>query len=127
MKRMITTVSLAVSALLLVMAPARAGENLSKEEGVSCTTCHDKPGSKLLTDKGKYYELMRTFDGFDEIKSTFGRCTHCHIAKPGSKKLTAEGREMAKVANGMPELREWIRSQHPESEEQEEQQDETEK
>ena len=66
---------------------------MGKQEGLSCTVCHDKPGSKLLTDQGKYYETMRTLAGFDELKATFGACTSCHVTKPGSKKLTAKGKE----------------------------------
>ncbi|NIP14482.1 MAG: hypothetical protein GWM88_07025, partial [Pseudomonadales bacterium] len=42
--------------LLIGFSGLRATEERAAQEGVSCTTCHDKPGSALLTSKGKFYE-----------------------------------------------------------------------
>ena len=83
------------------------------ETGLACTACHDKPGSKLLTDRGKYYELMGNLEGFDEINEAFGKCTTCHVKKPGSKKLTAEGKRLARAIENMDALRELVLKKHP--------------
>jgi len=92
---------------------ASGSEKVGKQENLSCTTCHDKPGSKLLTDKGKYYESMRTLAGFEDLEATFGACTSCHISKPGSKKLTAQGRHFRDLVRDMEGLREWMKLNHP--------------
>jgi hypothetical protein len=97
-----------------------ASEEIAKSENLRCTACHDKPGSKLLTDKGKYFETVRSVEGFDELQAEFGRCTHCHVRKPGSDKLTKEGKKLAEVVNDMTELKAWLAEKHPTSEEKEE-------
>ena len=75
--------------------------------------CHDKPGSKLLTDEGKYYELMGTLDGFDDVTQVFGECTTCHVKKPGSAKLTQTGRLFQRLIDDMSGLRTYLQEQHP--------------
>jgi hypothetical protein len=90
-----------------------ASEEIAKSENLRCTACHDKPGSKLLTDKGKYFETVRSMKGFDELQAEFGRCTHCHVRKPGSDKLTKEGKKLAGVVNDMTELKAWLAEKHP--------------
>ena len=75
--------------------------------------CHDKAGSKLLTDQGKFYESMGTVDGYSELKGTFGRCTTCHVNKPGSTELTKKGKKLSSVIADMDELREWLSKEHP--------------
>lgn len=77
--------------LLIAVSPARATETMAESEGLKCTTCHDKPGSRLLTSKGKYYELRGSFDGYDEVIKKYKKCTKCHAQYPGSQKLTKKG------------------------------------
>jgi len=98
---------------LALAADIYASNEIARETGLVCTTCHDKPGSKLLTDKGKYYELMGSLDGFDEIGEAYGSCTACHVKKPGSKKLTAEGKRLARAIADMDALRALVLEQHP--------------
>lgn len=100
-------------ALPQLIAPAAASNEIARDTGLVCTACHDKPGSKLLTDRGKYWELMGSLEGFDEIEGAFGKCTHCHARKPGSARLTAEGRKLADVVESMEGLRQWVMQAHP--------------
>jgi cytochrome c553 len=93
--------------------PAAATEKLGQDLKVSCAACHDKPGSKLLTDQGKYFELMRSFDGFAEVRATMGSCTTCHVRKPGSQKLTAKGKQFRDTVHTMPGLRDFVMKSHP--------------
>jgi cytochrome c553 len=93
--------------------PAVATEKLGQDLSVSCTSCHDKPGSRLLTDKGKYFELMRSFDGLEQIQATMGSCTTCHVRKPGSLKLTDKGRQFRDTVQSMPGLRDYVLKSHP--------------
>lgn len=92
---------------------ALGSEKFAKQEGLACTVCHDKPGSKLLTDKGKYYESMHTLAGFDDLEATFGACTSCHVAKPGSKKLTPQGKKFLDLVRDMDGLKDWMKQNHP--------------
>lgn len=109
------TIAAGLGFLIAIIAapPLSATDAYAKKEGLTCTVCHDKPGSKLLTDKGKYYELMHTMSGFDDIKAAFGQCTTCHVRKPGSKRLTATGRDYKKVLHDMKGLRDFLNSLHP--------------
>ncbi len=97
---------------LFAFTGVQASEQIGAIEGIKCVKCHDKPGSKLLTDRGKYYESVGTLDGFAEMNSTFGRCTHCHVRRPGSKKLTKKGQRLAAVFQDMEELRHWVQERH---------------
>ena len=106
-------IGLAMTSLLLVPGAGRASEKIATETGKSCTTCHDKPGSKLLTDSGKYYEAMKSLEGYDAVKTSFGRCTTCHDRKPGSKKLTRKGKDFAGLVIDMPGLSQWMKEGHP--------------
>ena len=99
--------------VLLAMPAALATDQIAKDTGLKCTACHDKAGSRLLTDQGKYFESMGTLDGFDDLSATFGKCTTCHVRKPGSNKLTKQGKRFADVVGGMDELREWLDESHP--------------
>ena len=91
-----------------------ATEEIAELEGdLTCTVCHDKPGSKLYTDQGKYYELMRTLEGFDALMAVFQKCTTCHVRKPGSERLTPEGRRFSRVMSSMSDLADWVQSSHP--------------
>lgn len=115
--------TVALVAAVALTSPVTAAPELGEAEAVACTSCHDKPGSKLLTDKGKYYEEMRSFAGYDEIISAFQRCTTCHDRKPGSSKLTRIGRKFAGTVGGMRELCDTMRPEteriHAEDQEQE--------
>lgn len=103
----------ALAAVSLMTESVQATNQLGKELDLACTSCHDKPGSKLLTDRGKYFELMRTMEGYDEIVDTFQECTACHVRKPGSERLTPRGRRLSRVIRDMEELRAWLVSAHP--------------
>jgi len=106
--------SLSIAVLVLV-APlgAWASNAIAEQEGIACTACHDKPGSKLLTSEGKYFELMRTLDGYDGVIAEFGSCTSCHVKKPGSKKLTETGKRFEWMMQDMQGLKAWIQEVHP--------------
>ena len=102
--------------LVALVAPTAvfATDEIAELEGdLTCTVCHDKPGSKLYTDQGKYYELMGTLDGFDAVIAVFQKCTTCHVRKPGSERLTPEGRRFSRVVSSMSDLAEWVQSSHP--------------
>lgn len=115
MKRGIWITALAALALVwLATGPAAYASNaIAEKEDMVCTSCHDKPGSKLLTDMGKYYELMGSTTGFDQVATLFGKCTTCHVKKPGSTKLTNTGRRFQSLVGDMQGLRELISEQHP--------------
>jgi cytochrome c556 len=106
-------IGLALAGALLCAGMSLASEKIATATGKSCTTCHDKPGSKLLTDSGKYFETMHTLDGYDALKSSFGRCTTCHAKQPGSKRLTKKGQQFAELAKDMESLQQWIKEGHP--------------
>ena len=103
-----------VGAALLAGGWALANEQIAEQEDLNCTACHDKPGSKLLTDRGVYYEFKGTMDGYEKLSDTFGRCTSCHVRKPGSTKLTKQGKRFNAIIADMDELRVWLDEQHPE-------------
>jgi len=112
-KTLPTTLVALAGFLVLAWTNGLAGEKIAEQEGIECATCHGKPGSKRLNDKGKYYETLRTLDGYAELIATFGRCTHCHVGKPGSRKLTKAGKRLSVVVNDMKEVREWVKRYHP--------------
>ena len=111
--RILAAAGMTVAVALFAGTLASGTEKIGKQENLSCTVCHDKPGSKLLTDQGKYYESMGTIAGFDDLKSTFGACTSCHVTKPGSKKLTAKGKEFRDLVQDMEGLGAWMKEHHP--------------
>jgi formate-dependent nitrite reductase cytochrome c552 subunit len=94
---------------------ASGSDEIAAKERISCTACHDKPGSKLLTDEGKFYEVMRTTDGFEALEKTFGRCTSCHDTRPGSQELTEKGEQFRALVTDMEGLAEWMKQHHPEA------------
>lgn len=114
-KTLILTLSTLVLVALatLVPQPAGASKAIAQQEDLACTSCHDKPGSKLLTDKGVYYESMGSLEGYELLESKFERCTTCHSKKPGSSKLTDTGMKYKFVADDMDDLRIWLMDQHP--------------
>ena len=86
-----------------------ATDEIATQNDLKCTACHDKAGSKLLTDKGLYYETTGSLEGFDKLTESFGKCTKCHVRKPGSEKLTKTGKQVSDVAGDMSELRDWLK------------------
>lgn len=57
-----------VGACLLPLATAKP--EYAKKEGKACTYCHVKPGSKEMTDAGKYYkEHNHSFEGYKAPES----------------------------------------------------------
>lgn len=112
MKRLVFAALIAAVALSWATG-AWSSPALGKQMSLTCTICHDKPGSRLLTDRGKYFEVMRTLDGYDDVIADFGACTSCHVKKPGSHKLTRQGQELARVIRNMKDLAEWMKVRHP--------------
>ena len=111
--RILTATAVTAALALFTGTLASGSEKIAKRENLSCAVCHDKPGSKLLTDQGKYYETMSTLAGYDELKATFGACTSCHVTKPGSQKLTAKGKEFGAMVQDMEGLGVWMKEHHP--------------
>lgn len=89
-----------------------ASNAIAEREQMKCTSCHDKPGSRLLTDEGKYYEAVGTLDGFAEVGKVFGSCTSCHVSKPGSLQLTSTGRRFRRLVGDMDGLRQMVEEEH---------------
>lgn len=113
MTRRVRLTALVLVAAVPMATAAVASEKLAKDTGKSCTECHDKPGSKLLTDSGKYFETTRSFEGYDRLRESFGRCTACHVRRPGSKKLTKKGQQFAEFARDMAGVRKAMAEGHP--------------
>ena len=111
--RLYATFAVAAVCVLPLSGAAFATDELAESEDLACTVCHDEQGSKRLTDKGKYFELMRSMDGYADIEASFGKCTFCHRRKPGSKKLTKAGKGFANSLGNMEALVEWVRDLHP--------------
>ena len=104
-------------AAVLTASEVMASEEIAVAEGgLACTVCHDKPGSKLYTDQGKFYEATGSLEGFDEIVTAFRACTTCHVRKPGSEKFTPQGKRFVGVMRDMTELRDWAMKAHPPTE-----------
>lgn len=104
---------LAAAILASVVTLAVASEKLAHDTGKTCTACHDKPGSKLLTDEGKYFETTRSFDGYAQLRESFGKCTACHVRRPGSHRLTKKGQQFAELAKDMAGIRKLMAESHP--------------
>ena len=105
--------AIAIVSLGLSVDTATASNEIAKKEGLACTSCHDKPGSRLLTDRGKYYEVFASLEGLNELETAFGRCTSCHARKPGSLKLTRLGKRYQELAYDMAGLKEILMAPHP--------------
>lgn len=113
MTRITRWAALALLTSVALVTAAAASEKLAQDTGKSCTACHDKPGSKLLTDPGKYFETTRSFEGYDRLRESFGQCTACHVRRPGSKKLTKKGQQFAEFARDMAGVRKAMADGHP--------------
>jgi len=108
-------VALALATALLWSGNAEATNAIAKREKLVCTACHDKPGSKLLTDEGLYYEVVGSLKGYREVEGAFGQCTYCHDKRPGAEKLTPEGARLMGVVEDMEGLQDWVVKSHPEA------------
>ena len=110
----LTAVVLAALALVYLASgpPAQASNQIAKKEGLACTVCHDKPGSKRLTNQGLYYQQIGSLDGYDKF-AAFGDCASCHDTRTLSKKLTPTGRRFLSVVKDMKGLRLWLQQNHP--------------
>ena len=106
-------IGVALAAAVLLAGAAIGSERIAKETGKPCTACHDKPGSKWLTDMGKFYETQHSFDGYEALEKSFTRCTTCHVRKPGSTKLTKKGQQFASLAKDMASLQRLMAEGHP--------------
>ena len=109
----VLAVALLATGLLVSVEPAAATDAMAKSTQLACTACHDKPGSKLLTAKGKYFETMGSLEGYEALEVAFKDCTACHVTKPGSARLTAKGKEFASLVKDMKGLSEWLKTAHP--------------
>lgn len=97
----------------LPVEPSLASQEIAAKEGLDCTSCHRKPSGRKLNDRGKFYELVRSMEGYDELEERFERCTTCHARKAGSKKLTREGERYRWMMQDMEGIRLWLMSRHP--------------
>ncbi len=115
MRRLVVLVSACavVVALFWPRVTVIASNEIAEQVDLACTSCHDKPGSKLMTDRGKYYDLMGTFDGYEKVINTFGKCTTCHVKKPGSMRLTRMGKRYYDLVNSMEGLKALLEGEHP--------------
>ena len=106
---------LATLALLLGFSASRvpASEETAAEEELECSICHQDSEGSILTDPGRYYELMETLEGFDQVTDTFGSCIYCHVPEAGSADLTPEGQTFRWMMEDMKGLRAWLDENHP--------------
>ena len=83
-----------VATSLFVATPTYGTPEIGKKEKLRCTVCHDKSGSRLLTDKGMYYQLKGTLQDYKLLIHVYKKCTACHSREPGDKTLTPKGEEL---------------------------------
>jgi hypothetical protein len=93
-RHLAVAVTVVLTTILLAPVPSFASPEIAKKEGLKCTVCHDKAGSKLLTSKGKYYEYMKTLTGYDDVIHQYKKCTTCHSKEPGNATLTKKGEDL---------------------------------
>lgn len=98
---------------LLPTGPTSATETIAAAEGgLECALCHDGEEAASLGDRGKYYEAVRTLEGFEELEERFQECTYCHVQEPGSLELTEKGRRYHWMMEDMEGIREWLMERH---------------
>ncbi len=105
----------------------QATEEIADSEKLECAVCHEPPDSELLTDRGKYYELMRSLEGFESVIEKFESCSYCHAREPGSDELTRDGVRFDWMMRDMKGLRAWLDEYHPWNPEERQSQDSDEK
>ena len=126
--RRIRRTPLLLGSLLAMVAGSgvvTASEETAAMEDLECSVCHDDPDGRRLTDEGRYYGLMETLDGYQQVVDNFGSCTYCHVPDVGSNNLTREGLRFRWMMEDMKGLRAWLDENHPrpESEPSEESED----
>jgi hypothetical protein len=104
---------LVVGLLALASLRVSASQTITEQEGLDCTVCHVKKGKDLLTDKGQYYELMRSLEGYELVLEKFGRCEFCHLNQPGATELTKDGYRFRWMMENMAGLEAWLLENHP--------------
>lgn len=95
------TIATLTAFLLLAGSMALATPEMGTKTAQKCAACHDKAGSKLLTSKGKFYELRGSLEGYDELIRSHRKCTSCHSKEPGSLRLTAKGEALKAKGESM--------------------------
>ena len=107
--------AMALGLLLAAGAPLFADEMIAESEGLECEVCHLEcdDDEVLLTDQGRYYQLMETMEGYELVLERFGKCNYCHVAEAGSESLTREGLRFQWMMEDMAGLRQWLEETHP--------------
>ena len=99
-----------------IAAVASASEDIAAREELECSVCHEDPDGQRLTDQGRYYGVMETLEGYQEVVDRFGSCNYCHTADVGSNNLTREGFRFRWMMEDMKGLRAWLDENHPKPE-----------
>ena len=121
-----THFSIVLGTLLTLSIPgiAFASEEIAASEGdKECSVCHVDVETDLLTDRGKYYQMMRTLEGYEAVLERFGECTYCHVKEAGSLAMTDEGQRFKWMMEDMKGLKAWLAERHPKAEGDEEGED----
>lgn len=115
MKRDTILGAVLLALLAAVASPLHASEEVAEQMSLECAVCHQESdeANLLLTDQGKYYQLMETLEGFDLVMEQFGHCNYCHVPEAGSKALTREGLRFEWMMEDMTGLRQWLEDAHP--------------
>ena len=95
--------------------PAVGSETIGEQEGLDCQVCHAnvEAAAETLTDRGLYYQYLRTLDGYAQVLEKFESCTYCHADGVGSQGLTPEGHRFRWMMEDMVGLRAWLEENHP--------------
>jgi hypothetical protein len=107
----ITVVALALTAGF----PAAGSEEIAEQQSLECQVCHADVEADIqtLTDRGLYFQFVRTLDGYEQVLEKFQSCTYCHADRAGSQHLTSEGYRFRWMMEDMAGLRAWLEEHHP--------------
>ena len=96
-------------------SPSLASEEVGKQEELDCSVCHsdEQQSAETLTDRGLYYEYLRSLEGYDQVLERFENCTYCHAETAGSKSMTPRGYRFRWMMEDMDGLRAWLEENHP--------------
>jgi len=97
-----------------------ASEEIAEEQDLACDVCHVDPEADQLTDRGRYFEYLRTLEGYEAVIERFGRCIFCHVQEAGSEEFTQEGMRFRWMMDNMQGLKTWLDENHPHPTEEEE-------